>query len=138
MKSTVKRVVERLHDSEAGFTLIEMLIVVGIIVALAAAIVPQVVQFGGRGATAQQTSENEAIQTAMDAMLAETLAGGVTASASGAAALNTWASQPLGPNTAFLSPTYFRGATTTFYYCWDADGQITTQVEAAAAAGACP
>ena len=139
MKSMVKRVVTRLHGSESGFTLIEMLIVVGIIVALAAAIVPQVVQFGGRGEDAQKTSEQEAIQVAIDAMLAETLAGGVAIT--GANAVNDWTAYPKNPTgqtkVLVLSPQYFRNASSTYYYCWDTDGLITKQVILSAATGAC-
>ena len=40
MKAIASRVIDRVRKTESGFTLIEMLIVVGIIVALAAAIVP--------------------------------------------------------------------------------------------------
>ena len=138
MKSTVKRVMERLHDSEAGFTLIEMLIVVGIIVALAAAIVPQVVQFGGRGETAQKESEKQTVQVAMDAMLADTLAGGVTASAGGGNALNDFTVNPVGGTAVqTLNPNYFTISTTTYYYCWDSLGQITAQVELGSETGAC-
>ena len=139
MKSIVKRVLGRVRESESGFTLIEMLIVVGIIVALAAAIVPQVVQFGGKGKTAQDTAEQQAIQVAIDAMLAETLAGSVTASASGGNAVNDWTANPVGGTlVTVLNPSYFNQATTTMYYCWDSVGSITLQVEAANATGACP
>jgi prepilin-type N-terminal cleavage/methylation domain-containing protein len=41
--------ISRWGKSQGGFTLIELLVVVGIIVALAAVVVPQVVQFSARG-----------------------------------------------------------------------------------------
>jgi len=44
-------------EDQKGFTLIELLVVVGIIVALAAVIVPLVIQFSGRGDTGAANAE---------------------------------------------------------------------------------
>ena len=49
MRNMLKKTLGRGSGSEKGFTLIELLVVVGIIVALAAVIVPLVIQFSGRG-----------------------------------------------------------------------------------------
>ena len=49
MQNILKKILGRGSESQKGFTLIELLVVVGIIVALAAVIVPLVVQFSGRG-----------------------------------------------------------------------------------------
>ena len=70
MKRLVGGVARSLRASESGFTLIEMLIVVGIIVALAAAIVPQVVQFGGKGEEGTKATELQTVQTAIDNAMA--------------------------------------------------------------------
>jgi len=48
MRSILKKTLGRGSESQNGFTLIELLVVVGIIVALAAVIVPLVVQFSER------------------------------------------------------------------------------------------
>ncbi|MCI0811046.1 MAG: prepilin-type N-terminal cleavage/methylation domain-containing protein, partial [Chloroflexi bacterium] len=49
MRNILKRTLGRGAEDQKGFTLIELLVVVGIIVALAAVIVPLVIQFSGRG-----------------------------------------------------------------------------------------
>ena len=49
MRNILKKTLGRGSEDQKGFTLIELLVVVGIIVALAAVIVPMVIQFSGRG-----------------------------------------------------------------------------------------
>ena len=66
-----RRLSKRVPGSEAGFTLVELLVVVGVIVALAAVIVPSVVKFSGKGDTGAQAAEGENVQAAMDTMLAD-------------------------------------------------------------------
>ena len=106
MKSFFERLSGGLRKDESGFTLIEMLIVVAIIVALAAAIVPQVVQFGDTGTKGEKVTENEAVETAMNAMLAETLAGTVTAVTT--VGVNDWSTKPAGgTKVVALFPRYF-------------------------------
>lgn len=56
---------------ESGFTLIELLIVVVIIVALAATIIPLVIQFAGRGVEGSRAAEEATVQTAVDAYMTE-------------------------------------------------------------------
>ena len=110
---------------ESGFTLIEMLIVVGIIVALAAAIVPQVIKFGGEGAEGKKSAEVAAVQVAMDAMMADVGISTVTVSAS---STSNFAVNPTGTGAVGLatgtSP-YLRTSTTIYYYCWDTNGKIS-------------
>ena len=73
-------------------------------------------------------SERDAIQSAMDAMLAETLAGGVNPT--GPIAANDWTANPTGNSQVrVLNPAYLRNATSTYYYCWESDGLITIQSE---------
>ena len=58
----MKDILKRVRTSEAGFTLAELLIVVGIVVALAAVILPNVGRFaneGQRGALAAELSFEE-------------------------------------------------------------------------------
>lgn len=62
--------VARIGASQPGFTLVEMLVVVAIIVALAAVIVPTVTVLLDRGEAGAQDAELESIQTAMDALMA--------------------------------------------------------------------
>ena len=116
------------QSNESGFTLIELLIVVGIIVALAAAIVPQVVQFGETRTTAQRVTEKETIQTGFENMMVEKAPTALTANTGVAAtAVNGWTAQPTGTSTVPLYPGYFQNSTSTYFYCWGTDGRITFQ-----------
>ena len=58
-------------SNQHGFNLVEMLVVIGIIVALAAVIVPLVIQFAGDGAEATENAEWDAVQTSIDTMMAD-------------------------------------------------------------------
>ena len=130
MKDKTKGVIARLKSSEGGFTLIEMLIVVGIIVALAAAIVPQVVQFGGKGTEGQSATEQASLQTAIDSMLADKGLSSVTANTQ---SKNAFSSVITGLGTVALYDTYISTATTTSFYCWNSKGKITKQLVSSAA-----
>ena len=129
MKSAITGVSKRLQRSESGFTLIEMLIVVGIIVALAAAIVPQVVSFSGKGEEGQKSSEQSTIQSAMDAMMAEQGITSVTP-VEGGTAVNDWTDNPDGTGALTLDG-YTSLTSSTWFYCYGSDGQITAQVDEA-------
>ncbi len=65
-----KRLGSHVKDQQ-GFTLIEMLVVIGIIGALAAVIVPLVIQFSGDGAQASYDAEWDAVQTTIDIMMSD-------------------------------------------------------------------
>ena len=71
MQDFISNRLRRSVQDHRGFTLIEMVVVIGIIVALAAVIVPLVVQFSGKGAEAAENAEWEAIQTVVDAMMTD-------------------------------------------------------------------
>ncbi len=131
-ESTMTKMLRRFKDSgESGFTLIELLIVVGIIVALAAAIVPQVVDFSDTGTTAQKTTENETVQAAFDLMMAEKGETAVVANTgSGVSGNNAWTALPTGAagtDVVALYSRYLKDATSTWFYCWDGGGQVTFQ-----------
>ena len=76
MRNMLKKTLGRGAEDQKGFTLIELLVVVGIIVALAAVIVPLVIQFSGRGDEGAATAEWDAIQSAIDTMMSDV---GITA-----------------------------------------------------------
>ena len=119
----------RVRKGESGFTLVELLVVVGIIVALAAVIIPNVAQFAGKGETGAKAAEQENVQTAFDAMLADVGITVVTANTGAITpAINDFSATPVeGP-----LGTYLRSATTTYFYCWDTSALILLQQLAAA------
>lgn len=134
MRNILKKALGRRSQDEKGFTLIELLVVVGIIVALAAVIVPLVIQFSGRGDTGAASAEWDAIQSAIDTMMADQALTSVTAGADAAFITDSFDFE-VGVGTQNLS-TYVRDATTTYCYTWASSGRILTQV--AAVSGACP
>lgn len=134
MRNMLQKTLGRGAESQKGFTLIELLVVVGIIVALAAVIVPLVIQFSGRGDTGAATAEWDAIQSAIDTMMADNTLTTVTAGAA-AAFVTDSLDFDAGAGTQTLA-SYLRDSSTTYCYTWAASGRILTQV--AAVASACP
>ena len=132
MRRIMKNMVSRLRKSEKGFTLVELLVVVGIIVALAAVIIPNVSRFTGKGTEGAMDAEMQNVQAAMDTMMADKGITTVTASVALAAATNDFATKPTGDALADpLDPDggYLRTAVTNYFYCWGANGLISTQFE---------
>lgn len=121
MRKALKKAMGQRIEDQKGFTLIELLVVVGIIVALAAVIVPLVIQFSGKGDEGAKAAEENTIQAALDAMMADKNLTTVTAS-SGSAALITTSVDFGGGQT--LSA-YLRDTTTAYCYTWVASGKIT-------------
>ncbi len=119
----------RARRGQSGFTLVELLVVVSIIVALAAVTVVSVSKFAGKGDEGAKAAELDAVQVAMDTMMADLGIEAVTSNGSGVAATQAFATLPTeGPLSGYL-----RDAVT-YYYCWDATGMVTQL----AAAGTCP
>ena len=129
MKGSLKKLVTRIARGQGGFTLIEMIVVVGIIAVLAAVIVPNIGKFIGSGEAGAMDAEEEAVQTAMNAMMAEKAITTVTASTAAAAKTNSWSALPVGTGSATLDG-YLQSATTVYYYCWNGSGQIVSQSNA--------
>ena len=138
MKRYFRGRLRSLRHGDSGFTLVELLVVVGIIVALAAVIIPNVASFANRGDTGAQNAEEDNIQAAMDTMMADKSITAVTASVAGAATsdfatLPDPAGNELFPST---GTQYLRSGTTVYFYCWDATGLITQFI--ATSGGDCP
>ena len=74
-------------------------------------------------------SERATVQTAMDSMMAEMRIPSVAPSL---VSTNDWGANPTGAGTAPLAGGYLRVTSTTYFYCWEANGLITRRDTAAA------
>ena len=98
-----------------GFTLVELMVVIGIIAALAAVVIPNVSQFSGSGDAAADQHELGQVQSAMDVYMVDTgLAPGVQAATSDMATSNP-----------AMYPGYVRIPTTKCTYSWVVSGAVT-------------
>ncbi len=130
----MKGLIGNLRRRQSGFTLVELLIVVGIIVALAAAVIPQVARFASKGDTGAQAAELQNVQAAFDTMMANKGITALTAHNLGTTsnANANFTAEPVGTGTDPLAG-YLRANPTTYFYCWNADGKVTEQFTTAAA-----
>ena len=122
MRNILKRALGTRSEDQKGFTLIELLVVVGIIVALAAVIVPLVIQFAGKGDEGAQANEAAVVQAAIDTLMADTTSLAVTARSTAAIIL---AADTLG--TSGTMGAYIRDMPSTCLYTWTTTG-LATQV----------
>ena len=136
MSKILKKTLGRGSEDQKGFTLIELLVVVGIIVALAAVIVPLVIQFSGRGDVGAANAEWDSIQSAIDTMMADSSLTAVNAGAS-AAFITDSIDFEAGGGTQNLSA-FLRDPSTAYCYTWATTGRILTQVAAAGSPAVCP
>ena len=127
MKRYFRGRLRSLRHGDSGFTLVELLVVVGIIVALAAVIIPNVASFANRGDQGAEAAEFDNVQAAMDAMMADLSITVVTRNdvVSTSNGNSIWTATPTeGP----LFPTYIRQSPTGYWYCWDTTGLVVEQL----------
>ena len=138
MLKLIKNRLGRVARDQKGFTLIEMLVVTGIIVVLAGIIVPLVISFSGEGEQAAQAGERETIQTSIQSMMVKHDLTSVTASVT----TNTNGEKINSTGTQFSTATginlesFMDQASTLFCYKWGSDGRVTQQNDITDA-GAC-
>jgi type IV pilus assembly protein PilA len=141
MKGFFKTPATRVAKGQGGFTLIEMIVVVGIIAVLAAVIIPNIGRFINSGESGAMTAEKESVQTAMNAMMADK---SVTTALTNLPESGTqsWSENPTGGGAVALYGTtadtrYLQSASTVYFYCWDAAGQVTKQFKESDATKTC-
>jgi len=135
MRSFIKHLMAKTRGDEKGFTLVEMLVVTGIIVALAAIIVPLVISFSGSGEEAAQDGEFETMQTAIQTMMVDNDLSAVIASSSSGKITNSQDWDP-SASVALSLLQYVDNTSTKFCYTWSTTGLLTAQFDVTDA-GAC-
>ena len=125
MRDFISNRLGRSAQDQRGFTLIEMVVVIGIIVALAAVIVPLVIQFSGSGAAAAQDAEWDTVQTTIDTMMADNEMTTVLASTGSTRITDVGTHFDLIQTLA----DYTRDPVTNYCYTWVDSGRLTAQFE---------
>ena len=124
---------KRIFQGKKGFTLVELLVVVGILGVLAAVVIPNVSKFVGSGTTSAANTEEQNVQAAVDAAMADLSYTSVVVAASCAdfAVCQIDNGVDALPGTAddiLLYPDYLRIQTPgdSRTYTWDATGLVSS------------
>lgn len=121
MRSLTRTLAVNLRKRQAGFTLVELLVVVGIIVALGAVIVPNVLRFASSGEKGANTAEAASVQTAIDTMMTSQNPPLTAVTAQSGIAPE----DDFGATGALDLSGFLRLTDTEYFYCWDATGLLT-------------
>ena len=116
----MKGLLKRMHKGNAGFTLVELVVVIAILGVLAAIALPNFTGAVDDGQTEAAAIELDLVQTAMDVMMAREGITAVTEVGLGAA-VSDFSSSPAEKE---LYPDYLRSASTTGTYYWGASGNV--------------
>ena len=121
-------------DRQRGFTLIEMIVVVGIIAVLSGAIAPNVIRWTSVGKQSAKDAERDHVEDAFELMLTENHIVSVTPhdNSNGSNANALWTALPLGGLGVQALEGYLINASTVYYYCYDSSGYVSEQFEAPA------
>lgn len=125
MRKMLKKLAGIVGRCESGFTLVELLVVIGIIVVLAGVTVVAVTQFSGSGTTAAKAGEKDTFQTAIETMIADKKLTSVVAKSAPAAAVTS--SFDFDPDTTDVVniTSYIRDLPTDYCYTWTTSGVVT-------------
>jgi type IV pilus assembly protein PilA len=132
---TLQRFRRKVRGDQNGFTLLEMIVVVGIVSLLAAVIVPNIGKFIGSGDQGAKDAEADSVRHAMNAMMSETVVSTVDPWAAPEQSTNLWTDKPTDPSDdalplGKLDRQYLMATNTQYYYCYNDQGIITQQDKA--------